>query len=165
MRKKYYIFHFLYIMKNEILPILIASWIKLLIEHGAEVCAKNNQSLKWAIDSRNYDIAMFLIESGADLHTDNDYAFQKSVIQNSEQMVKYLLNMGADIKLTTPETIKNAIKNRSYDTIQLLIENGLDLSFLVKNNSSDHSKNSIKIFNHLLSIGMDLTTAANIFIN
>ena len=111
--------------------------VKLLIEHGADINAKNNNgwtALMWALVSNNaeyLEIIKLLVENGANINTKNNNGDTALIIASRYtwrlKAVKYLVGNGADInaKNNNNETsLMHASYNGHLELVKYLVENG-----------------------------------------
>jgi len=70
--------------------------IKYLVEKGASL---DNNSLLFALQFNNLDIAKYLVEKGADLDKAKNKVLYSSVTNGYFEIVKYLIENGANINL------------------------------------------------------------------
>jgi hypothetical protein len=85
--------------------------IKILLENGADIHARNDLLLLDAIQTRAYRVVKFLIEEGADIHAQNDKPVEIAVQKSTFSIVKILIEKGVDISNKKKHLLKLARKN------------------------------------------------------
>lgn len=127
------------VKKDELIPLLYAAHkhnfkaVKLLIEHGAEVNAKDqdgNTVLHYAVLDNDTQTVRFLLENQADANIRNAEGFLPllyAVRNNNPEAVKLLTEHGAkvndhDINGNTP--LHYALLGNNEDIARILLENG-----------------------------------------
>ena len=71
--------------------------VKYLISQGADIHARDNYSLRMASVSGYLDVVKYLVEQGADIHALNDYSLRMASDYGHLEVVKYLVSQGGDI--------------------------------------------------------------------
>jgi ankyrin repeat protein len=71
--------------------------VKLLIEKGCDVNARNGQPLIQAVHTNNMELVKLLLSHDANIHADQDSALLYAIHDANLPMVQYLVNNGADI--------------------------------------------------------------------
>ncbi|MDJ0578866.1 ankyrin repeat domain-containing protein [Crocosphaera sp.] len=112
--------------------------LKVLINHGADVNAKNEYGetpLHTAVLSENKEIVELLINHGADVNAKNEYdgktPLYSAVLTKNKEIVELLINHGADVnlqneKVFTPLDIAGKANNKKI--AELLINYGVDVN-------------------------------------
>ena len=83
--------------------------VKYFIEHGADIQAGNNVSLRFATINGYYDIVKLLIEHGADIHVNNNTIILEACNQGRYEILQLLLSC-ADINEILIEDCDLAIR-------------------------------------------------------
>jgi ankyrin repeat protein len=63
--------HYIWASRNGHVEVL-----KLLLDHGANVHAISDWTLRWASQNGHVDVVKLLLDHGADVHADNDCAIR-----------------------------------------------------------------------------------------
>ena len=64
--------------------------VKLLLEHGADVHAHEDEALKWASMNGHTEVVKLLLEHGADVHACEDEALKSASVRGYVEIVKLL---------------------------------------------------------------------------
>ncbi|KAI6171449.1 hypothetical protein M3Y97_01045800 [Aphelenchoides bicaudatus] len=109
--------------------------VKLLIESGADVNAKNNRGdtpIHRASQNGYIEIVKFLVEKGADVNaTNKDHQTPLHYANRKLEVVKLLLESGANINATdahgnTP--LYYAVYDDKFEVVKYLVESGTDIN-------------------------------------
>ena len=103
------------------------SIVKLLIDLGADIHAKNNQAIIMASYCNRLDIVKLLIDLGADIHAQNNQAIVDASMRGHLSVVQLLINSGADIHDQNNQAIVNASSYGHLHVKKLLIESITDI--------------------------------------
>lgn len=101
--------------------------IEYLIKRGYDICSRNNDALKLAINGNKDEMVVFLIEKGADIHFNDDYAIRKSTTAGKYDLVKALIEHGVNIHIDDEAPLITSIFNKRFDIAELLLEHGADI--------------------------------------
>ena len=105
--------------------------VKLLIDYGADIHAKNDCVLSESIikNKDSFDIVKFLIENGANISNkyDDTTPLIVSVHYGHPDIVKLLLENGADIHALDDYALTLSSRHGYYDIVKLLLESGADI--------------------------------------
>lgn len=86
-------------------------FIKLLISHGADPSAQNNQVIMVLYSQESdFDIIKFLIENGMDQFAHNNRLFVNACIRDNLELVKYLINVGVNCANITSNILYGSIE-------------------------------------------------------
>ena len=108
--------------------------VKFLLEHGADVHAKNDEALTYAAENGHTEIVKMLIENGAHVFADNNYAVRYAAKKGHTEIVKLLLEHGADIHADNDCALCWAAFYGRTETVRLLLEYGAKVH--AKNNEA-----------------------------
>jgi len=106
--------------------ILIASDIKWLIEHGANVHIHDDLALFTAVRHGKSNIVKWLIEHGADVNARNAHILTVAITNNDLKIVKYLVVNGIDLHTLDYDVILTAIDTGNLEMVRWLIAHGAD---------------------------------------
>jgi ankyrin repeat protein len=101
--------------------------IKFLIENGANIHAKDDDSLYWAAYYGYFDVVKYLVENGANIHACNDAALRYAARCGYLDIVKYLVKHGANVHSFKNEAIQFAADKGYLDIVKILVEHGADI--------------------------------------
>ena len=111
--------------------------VKLLIEKGADVNAKNilhTTPLFFAADNDNLEMVKLLVENGADVnirnYDDGNPALFIAALKGNWEMFQYLVENGADILIENGDgcsALHAAAEGGNLDIVKWLIKKGLDV--------------------------------------
>ena len=68
--------------------------VKLALEQGADIHAKDDSALRYAADSGHLEVVKFLFEKGADIHAVDDYALRFAFYNGCLAVVDFLIEKG-----------------------------------------------------------------------
>jgi len=97
-----------------------ASTWKYLDEHGADIHADGDYSLRLAAYNGHLGVVKFLVQHGANIHTDKDCAVRWSAEKGHLEVVRYLVEQGADIHAENDYALRWAADNGHGDTVNYL---------------------------------------------
>jgi hypothetical protein len=101
--------------------------IKFLIENGANIHAKDDDSLYWAAYYGYFDVVKYLVEHGANVHANDDYALRCAAENGYLDMIKYLVEHGADIHADDDYALETAVYHGNFDIVKYLTEHGANV--------------------------------------
>lgn len=91
--------------------------VKIVLNKGANINAKDNQALIWASYNGQTEIVKYLVESGANIHAQEDYALELASHTGRIKTVKYLVEAGANIY---KRFLKDASENGYLEILEFL---------------------------------------------
>ena len=100
--------------------------VRLLLTHGAS--ARNPELIGFAVRMGNVSIAKMLLEHGADVHADDNQLLIGAVVDDNLRMVKVLLHFHADVRAWDDLCIQNAATWSCYAIVKALIDHGADVN-------------------------------------
>ncbi|KAJ3044953.1 hypothetical protein HDV00_000237 [Rhizophlyctis rosea] len=101
--------------------------VKLLLESGADLHARNDEALCLASGNGELDMIQFLLSAGADVHAQNNRPLQSAISANCVPIVGSLLKAGADIaQLHNKDSLFAAAKGGIAGMVKCLLQNGAD---------------------------------------
>ena len=101
--------------------------IKLFIELGADIHAKDNEAIIIASHNGHLSVVKLLIDSGADIHAQNDGAIIVASRLGHLFVVKLLINSGANVHAQDNGAIIWASWGGYLSVVELLIESGANI--------------------------------------
>ena len=101
--------------------------VKLLLEKGADIHAREDNALRWASKYGRTEAVKLLLEEGADIHVHNDFALITASFYGHKDIVVLLLKYGADVHADNDEALREASINGDTEIIKLLLEEGADI--------------------------------------
>ena len=108
--------------------------VKFLFEHGADICANNNQAICWASLNGHIEVVKFLVENGADICAQDNLAICWAAENGHTEVVKFLVENGADIYARNDSVICLASENGHSKVVKFLLsfyENDVNLIYLL----------------------------------
>ena len=72
-----------------------------LLEHGADLEARDGTPLHWAAEMGHLNIVNLLLDQGADIHSQEDHALRWASVHGHGNIVETLLKRGADVYVGT----------------------------------------------------------------
>ena len=112
---------------------------EILLEHGADVNAKNDDGNTPLLFADQLEIVKILIEHGADVNVKNNNGDTPLFFANQFEIVKILIKHGADVNAKNNDgntPLLQAVKyERKFEIAKLLIDSGADVN--AKNNDGD----------------------------
>ncbi|MBR5711866.1 MAG: ankyrin repeat domain-containing protein [Thermoguttaceae bacterium] len=114
--------------------------VKLLIDKGADVNAKDNRDatpLIVAADNNNFEIVKILVENGADVNAKNVDGFTAlySAARNGNlEMVQYLVNQGISVS-DSIGALHGSVSSGNLELVQWLIAHGADVNSYFHNDT------------------------------
>ena len=110
------------------------SIVRALLDHGADVNARQNSALVAAAENGNVQMVRLLLDKGANIERDGGYALRSAAQKGHIEVVQELVRRGVDVDArrrrdpySKPEFLTPldfALMNRHEDVALLLIENG-----------------------------------------
>jgi ankyrin repeat protein len=74
--------------------------VRYLIEKGADIHAKHESALDWAVRNGELEVVKLLVEKGADIHSRDENALRWAAGEGQLEVVEFLLDKGCSIDLT-----------------------------------------------------------------
>lgn len=102
--------------------------VRLLAEHGADICRDDNICLKKAAALGNTMVVRTLLDLGADIHTKNDHPLRIASCHGHTETVELLLEYGADLHAKNDAAIKLAASKGHADVVYILNANGAEVN-------------------------------------
>jgi ankyrin repeat protein len=100
---------------------------KLLIEHGANPHAANENTLRMAAEDGVLEMVKYLVEEhNCDIHAEDEYAIGLAASNGFLDVVMYLIEKGADVNADGAYPLLEAAENGHYEIVYYLLENGID---------------------------------------
>jgi ankyrin repeat protein len=138
------------------------TFVKILVEKGAEVSFKNDYPVRAASSNGYLQIVKFLKEKGADITALNNHAVRSACLFGHLETVKFLHENGADLTAYWNIAIKNACYHGHSEVVKYLVENGVDVTtddnYLLCN-SVDSGR--LELVEYLLEKGADIAARDN----
>jgi len=94
--------------------------IKELVNEGANIHAKDDLALRWAVYYGHLEIVKFLVSVGANIHTINDYPLQSAAENGHLEIVEYLVNVGANVHSENYRALRWAVENGHLEIVEYL---------------------------------------------
>ena len=94
--------------------------VRLALEKGADIHARNDYALRYASEDGHKDVAELLLKNGADVHADNDDALQGAAASGHKDIVELLLKNGADAHADNDFAFQLALNREQKNIIKLL---------------------------------------------
>ena len=101
--------------------------VKYLIEKGANIHARYDAPLRYSAQNSHLEVLKYLIESGADIHADDDDALKWSAVKGHFEVVKDLVARGADIHAGCDAALRWCAEDGHLNVVKYLIEKGADI--------------------------------------
>ena len=101
--------------------------VRYLLEHGADIHAKDVLALILASGNGHRDVVELLLDRGADIHADKDTALRCASKKGHRDVVELLLDRGADIHAKDSWALRFASVNGHRDVVELLLDRGADI--------------------------------------
>jgi ankyrin repeat protein len=138
------------------------TFVKILVEKGAEVSFENHYPVRAASSNGYLQIVKFLKEKGADITALNNHAVRSACLFGHLETVKFLHENGADLTAKNNIALKNACDNGYLEVVKYLVENGVDVT--VDDNyplCGSVNFGQLKVVQYLLENGADITARDN----
>lgn len=97
-------------------------YLKFLVEKGADIHHKNDESLDLSCKYGHLEIVKYLVGKGADIHANNDSAIIHCAYNGHIDIIKFLIEKGADIDSNHVTIFENACINGRLDVIKFINE-------------------------------------------
>lgn len=152
--------------------------VKLLVENGANIAARDYEAIDHAIEYERKDILKYLlknckdtedsyplmiackygyldivellIERGFDVHYHDDKGLVYASSKGYIDIVKLLVKNGANINANSDEPFMNAVRNGNYDVVKFLIKKRSDVYANIEKAIEISKKNDhLKLYNYL----------------
>ena len=96
--------------------------VRLLVEHGANIKADNNNALRATIFSGQIVIFNFLAEKDVDVdfHINDEFLLRSACCYGRLEIVKYLVDKGANIYAQNDYALQYATRNNYYKIVDYL---------------------------------------------
>lgn len=101
--------------------------VRLLAEHGADICRDNNTYLRTAAAKGHTSAVRTLLNLGADIHTKNEHPLRSAACHGHTETVELLLEYGADLHAKNDAAIKLAASKGHADVVCILNANGAEV--------------------------------------
>ena len=104
--------------------------VELLLAHGADVHAKNQEdetALEFASENGHAAVVEVLLAHGADVHADTDRALIAASQNGNVAVVEVLLAHGADVHADDDEALRWASRNDHLAVVEVLLAHGADV--------------------------------------
>jgi ankyrin repeat protein len=99
-----------------------ATWkVRELIEQGVDFRAKNEMSLRYAVEGGHVEIVELLLDHGADISVVKDKPLVLAAGNNDLKMVELLLNRGANKRIDQDWPLRWAHRGKLQELSQLLV--------------------------------------------
>lgn len=98
--------------------------LKLLLNAGANVNAKDGIALRQAVEHENGEIVELVLNSGADANAMDGIALRCMVTRGNEKIVELLLNYGANASANDGTALRQATKHGHEKIVELLLNAG-----------------------------------------
>ena len=77
--------------------------VRLLLDHGANVHANDDQALRFAAYNGHLNVVRLLLDRGANIHARDDNALRSADDHCHQDIVRLLLSRGANIDVLSPD--------------------------------------------------------------
>jgi hypothetical protein len=123
--------------------------VKHLIKFGANIHAKNDESIGWASYEGHLEMVKFLYDIGLNIHERDDFALRWAASKGHIEILEFLLDKGADISAKNYKALRwvecnlyesdvffvpssNSSINSSYEIVKYFLYKGSPVSILRK---------------------------------
>ena len=96
--------------------------VKYLIDSGANIHIRNNETLRWAVYQGHREIVKYLLEQGAYVHASDDYALRWAAENGYLDVVKCAVEHGANVLADNSYALRMANINGHIEVEEYLKE-------------------------------------------
>ena len=104
--------------------------VRYLVDHGANIHAKDDNSLRWASENGHLDVVKYLVEHGANVNGLDDQALRWASNNGKIEIVKYLVDHGANVHALYDYALRLASQNGHLDVVKYLVNHGANIHTL-----------------------------------
>jgi ankyrin repeat protein len=83
-------------------------------------------ALRFSSENGHLDMVKYLVEHGADIHAKEDYALRWASLTGRLKVVIYLVEHGADIQAKDDEALRTASYRGRLEVVKFLVEHGVN---------------------------------------
>lgn len=96
--------------------------VRILLDNGHIVHAKNDEALKKAAGQGRFDVVKLLLERNADVHADNEEALCNAACSGHLDVVTLLLDSGANVHVEKDKPLFCAVYFMQHAVVRLLLD-------------------------------------------